>query len=465
MFNLTSFAQNIVCVQPDGKKYTYAQLSHDAQELATQMEQHTLLFCLCENCYEALLGYVAAVNNGIAVLMLDAHIDPSALDTLCHTYSPQFLWMPKAVEEGVAGISVCQIGDYSLRVAGNRQAKPLPEELAVLLTTSGSTGSPKLVRLSRKNLLSNARSIVEYLHITADERPVTGLPMYYSFGLSIINSHLLVGATLLMTSDSYVQREFWTFANENGFTSFSGIPYTYEILKRLRFWTMKCPTLRTLTQAGGKLSNELLQFFIENGKQKGVAFYLMYGQTEATARMSFLPPEYALTKLGSIGKGIPGGTFTLQDDGGHDITLSNVVGELVYTGDNVSLGYAETHDDLYKPDENHGVLHTGDLAYRDEDGFYFISGRKKRFLKLFGNRVSLDYIEALLKTYLKECVCVGNDSKLIVYTTDKNYDAESIVDFLVARTKILRSVFSVRSIDAIPRSETGKTLYKELPIE
>lgn len=465
MFELTSFAQNTVCVQPDGRSFTYAQLSLDAQELVARMEPHTLLFCLCENCYEALVGYVAAVNNGNVVLMLDAHIDHAAFDTLCHTYRPQYLWMPKAVEEGSEGSAAWQLDNYLLKATGSTLTTPLPGELAVLLTTSGSTGSPKLVRLSRQNLLSNARSIVEYLHITADERPVTGLPMYYSFGLSVINSHLLMGATLLMTSDSYVQREFWTFANEQGFTSFSGIPYTFEILKRLRFWTMKCPTLRTLTQAGGKLSNELLQYFIENGKEKGVTFYLMYGQTEATARMSYLPPEYALEKLGSIGKGIPGGTFSLQDDDGHDITQPNVVGELVYTGENVSLGYAETPDDLYKPDENQGVLHTGDLAYRDEDGFYFIAGRKKRFLKLFGNRVSLDYIEALLKAYLKECVCVGNDSKLIIYTTDKDYDAEAIIDFLVGRTKILRSVFSVRSVEAIPRSETGKILYKELPIE
>lgn len=465
MFELSSFAQNTVCVQPDGKSNTYAQLSHDAQELAVRMEPHTLLFCLCENCYEALVGYVAAVNNGNVVLMLDAHIDHAALDTLCHTYRPQYLWMPKAVEEGAEGSAAWQLGNYLLKATDSKLTTPLPEELAVLLTTSGSTGSPKLVRLSWQNLLSNARSIVEYLHITADERPVTGLPMYYSFGLSIINSHLLVGATLLMTSDSYVQREFWTFANEQGFTSFSGIPYTFEILKRLRFWTMKCPTLRTLTQAGGKLSNELLQYFIENGKEKGVTFYLMYGQTEATARMSYLPPEYALEKLGSIGKGIPGGTFSLQDDDGRDITQPNVVGELVYMGENVSLGYAEKLDDLYKPDENQGVLHTGDLAYRDEDGFYFIAGRKKRFLKLFGNRVSLDYIEALLKAYLKECVCVGNDSKLIIYTIDKDFDAEAIIDFLVGRTKILRSVFSVRRVEAIPRSETGKILYKELPIE
>lgn len=225
------------------------------------------------------------------------------------------------------------------------------------------------------------------------------------------------------------------------------------------------PTLRTLTQAGGKLSNELLQFFIEKYEPLGVKFYLMYGQTEATARMSYLEPEYGLSKLGSIGKGIPGGTFSLTDDDGHLIETANEVGELVYSGPNVSLGYAENASDLIKDDENNGVLHTGDLAYRDEDGFYFIAGRKKRFLKLFGNRISLDYVEKLLKDKLNECVCVGDDTKLIVYTTDADYQKEDIIDYIVNRTKIVRTAFNVRHIDKIPHSETGKVLYKNLSID
>lgn len=191
----------------------------------------------------------------------------------------------------------------------------------------------------------------------------------------------------------------------------------------------------------------------------------MYGQTEATARMSYLDPKYSIIKLGSIGKGIPGGTFSLVDNDGKVIEDANEVGELVYEGANVSLGYAECADDLMKDDENHGCLHTGDLAYRDKDGFYFIIGRKKRFLKLFGNRISLDYVETFLKEKLKECVCVGDDSKLIIYTTDIDYVENDIIDFIVTRTKIVRTVFSVRHINEIPHSESGKILYKKLNID
>ena len=464
MFELNDFKDTIACITPGGECLTYGELQALSDNIRRETESHQLVFCMCGNTIGALAGYVAFVNNKNATLMLDAHIEQTVFDALYETYQPRYVWAPEGFAPKGGANCVYTEQDYTLWIIeGNKT--PVYEELSVLLTTSGSTGSPKLVRLSEKNLESNARSIIEYLHITADERPVTGLPMYYSFGLSIINSHLLAGATLLLTPASYVEREFWQFANENSFTSFSGVPYTFEIMKKLKLWKQPMPTLRTLTQAGGKLSNELLQFFMEKYEPQGVKFYLMYGQTEATARMSYLEPEFGMTKLGSIGKGIPGGTFYLEDDDGRIIDTANEVGELVYEGANVSLGYAECAADLMKGDENHGVLHTGDLAYRDDDGFYFIAGRKKRFLKLFGNRISLDYVETLLKEKLKECVCVGDDSKLIIYTTDCDYDENAVIDAIVERTKIVRNVFSVRHINEIPRSESGKILYKELGLD
>lgn len=464
MFKLNDFKDNIACITPSAEHLTYGDLQSITERIQSKIKPHQLVFSICGNTIGSLAGYVSFVNNNDATLMLDAHMERTAFEALYSTYLPHYIWAPEGFEVPKdASLVYAERGYLLWEMCVNNT--PVHDVLSVLLTTSGSTGSPKLVRLSKKNLESNARSIIEYLHITADERPVTGLPMYYSFGLSIINTHLLSGATLLLTPDSYVEREFWQFANENSFTSFSGVPYTFEIMKKLKIWKQSMPTLRTLTQAGGKLSNELLQFFIEKYDPQGVKFYLMYGQTEATARMSYLGPEYGLSKLGSIGKGIPGGRFSLVDDDGRVIVTANEVGELVYEGDNVSLGYAECAADLAKDDENHGVLHTGDLAYRDEDGFYFIAGRKKRFLKLFGNRISLDYVETLLKDKLKERVCVGDDSKLIIYTTDTDYNEDEIIDFIVGRTKIVRTVFFVRHIDKIPRSESGKILYKELSVE
>lgn len=464
MFELNSFKDNVACITPSGEQLSYGELLALSIRVKAHINSHELVFCLCGNTIGSLAGYVTFMNNNNATLLLDAHIEQSAFDTLYSTYHPKYVWAPDGFVFSDCAQIAYEEGGYKLWLIENNHTQ-ISEKLALLLTTSGSTGSPKLVRLSKGNVRSNALSIIEYLHITADERPVTSLPMYYSFGLSIINSHLLMGATILLTEASYVERDFWKFANENRFTSFSGVPYTFEIMKFMKLWKQPMPTLRTLTQAGGKLSNELLQFFVEKFQPQGVNFYLMYGQTEATARMSYLEPEFSISKLGSIGKGIPGGTFSLMDDDGQVIEDSDKVGELVYTGANVSLGYAECAEDLMKGDENDGVLHTGDLAYRDEDGFYFIAGRKKRFLKLFGNRVSLDYVETLLKPMLSECVCVGNDSKLIVYTTKRDFDENAIIDYIVERTKILRTVFSVRHIDEIPRSETGKIQYKNLIVD
>lgn len=464
MFELNSFKDNIACITPSGEQISYGELHALSDSIKANIESHELVFSLCGNTIGSLAGYVTFMNNDNATLLLDAHIEQSAFDTLYTAYQPKYVWAPEGFAAPDCAVIVCVERGYKLLKFENNHTL-ISEELALLLTTSGSTGSPKLVRLSKENVRSNALSIIEYLHITAEERPVTSLPMYYSFGLSIINSHLLTGATILLTEASYVERDFWKFANENGFTSFSGVPYTFEIMKFMKLWKQPMPTLRTLTQAGGKLSNELLQFFVEKFHPQGVNFYLMYGQTEATARMSYLEPEFSISKLGSIGKGIPGGFFSLIDDDGQVIEGSDTVGELVYTGANVSLGYAECAKDLMKDDENKGVLHTGDLAYRDKDGFYFIAGRKKRFLKLFGNRVSLDYVETLLKPMLAECVCVGNDSKLIVYTTSKGFNENAIIDYIVERTKILRTVFSVRHIDEIPRTETGKIQYKNLIVD
>lgn len=464
MFELENFKDNIACITPSGEQVSYGELQALTARIISNLKPYQLVFSMCSNTIGSVAGYISFVNNDDATLMLDSHIERSAFDALYQTYLPRYVWAPEEFASPKGAENIFCEKDYILWEIMSNES-PVSDKLSVLLTTSGSTGSPKLVRLSKENLMSNALSIVEYLNITANERPVTGLPMYYSFGLSIINSHVLVGATLLLTPSSYVEREFWQFANDNSFTSFSGVPYTFEIMKKLKLWKIPMPTLRTLTQAGGKLSNELLQFFIEKYEPRGVKFFLMYGQTEATARMSYLDPKYSIIKLGSIGKGIPGGTFSLVDNDGKVIEDANEVGELVYEGANVSLGYAECADDLMKDDENHGCLHTGDLAYRDKDGFYFIIGRKKRFLKLFGNRISLDYVETFLKEKLKECVCVGDDSKLIIYTTDIDYVENDIIDFIVTRTKIVRTVFSVRHINEIPHSESGKILYKKLNID
>ena len=435
----------------------------------SRIKERCLVFCFCENTAGCIAGYLAMLNNRIVPLMLDHGLDGLLARHLIKLYHPSYIYIPESMDGfsdletevvfvrcGYRMLRVCGADDY-----GKYELYP---ELALLLTTSGSTGSPKLVRQSYENICANAASIAEYLELSASERPVTSLPMHYTYGLSIVQSHALVGACIVCTKHSVIQKEFWDTVKECHVTSLAGVPYTYEMLKRIHFFRMELPCLKTLTQAGGKLAPELHHEFASFAMQKGIRFFVMYGQTEATARMAYLPWEKALEKSGSMGVAIPGGGFELIDENGSVISEAGRIGELVYTGANVTLGYANCGDDLKKGDERNGRLKTGDMAKRDEDGFYYIVGRKKRFLKIFGSHINLDETEGLISSRFPElaCACAGSDDQLCVYMTDKEKE-EAVHAFLQEKLHINQRAVRIIVIDEIPRNESGKTLYRELP--
>ena len=446
-----------------GNQMTYDVLNSEACILSERIGHRCLVFALCRNEIGSVLGYTAFINNGIVPVMVNSHLEDALLNNLLETYSPEYLWLPKDQEEQFPGMSVeYEAHDYVLLKTCYEKRYPLFEELGLLITTSGSTGSPKLVRQSYTNVLDNAQSIVKYLKLDDTERPITTLPMNYVYGLSIINSHFLVGATLLLTEKGLMQKEFWSFFKEQEATSFGGVPYTYEMLDKLRFFRMKLPSLRTMTQAGGKITPELHEKFAAYAAEQGKHFVVMYGAAEATARMGYLPPEKAVEKKGSMGIPIPGGVFHLLGADGQEITEPMTTGELVYEGRNVTLGYAEKGEDLILGDERHGRLETGDMAQFDADGYYYIVGRKKRFLKIYGNRVNLDEIDRLIKGEFEiEVASAGVDDHMYIFVTDEKI-SESVRDYVIGKTRLNPAAFKVIVIDEIPKNDSGKTLYKEL---
>jgi acyl-coenzyme A synthetase/AMP-(fatty) acid ligase len=406
------------------------------------------------------------MTQHIPAVLLDGSKDLELVRHLIEVYQPEYLWMPERRSEELEGKTSYQYGEYALRQM--TYARPLDisqrfinADLALCLTTSGSTGSPKLVRLSGENLRSNAESIAEYLDITQDERPVTTLPMYYSFGMSVINSCLIQGATLLLTDKAVTQREFWNFLKGQRATSIAGVPYTYEILKKLRFFRMDLPDLTTMIQAGGKLDADCVKEYVDYAMSLDKRFIVMYGQTEAAPRMSYLPFDKAMEKNESIGIAIPGGKLRVVDVDGQEITVPGVDGELVYTGNNVCLGYAETRVDLAKGDEKHGVLHTGDIAHFDADGYFYITGRVKRFVKVWGNRTSLDATEQLVKALTPICACVGVDNLITVFVTEDGLE-ERIKALLTEKTGFNPRAFQVMRLEDIPMKPSGKIDYQEL---
>lgn len=455
------FCQKAAAISDTGDVLTYAELQQLCCDITAKMTTRGLVFCMCGNSLGALAGYVACVYAHQPAVMLDGNKDTESVLTLQQAYMPRYMWVS---EQRMGDFGDCSTifsySGYVLLEFETPKADYNPE-LQLLLTTSGSTGSPKLVRLTQKNLLSNAESIAEYLNITADERPITSLPMYYSYGLSVINSHLIKGATILLTDKGVMQKEFWAFAKEEKATSFAGVPYTYEMLRRLRIFRMDLPALTTFTQAGGKLKAELVKEFIEESRKVNKRFIVMYGQTEATARMSYLPEAVALEKYASIGIAIPGGQFALVAQDGSPILEPDTEGELVYTGANVSMGYAECAADLALGDENQGTLHTGDLAKRDTDGYYYITGRLKRFVKVWGNRCNLDAVEQICKTVTMNCACTGVDDKITIYVTEEGHNA-AILEKLTAKTGFNMRAFEIRVIPDIPKNESGKVQYAEL---
>ena len=463
VWNFSQFAQRTALICEE-KSLSYRELVEMSTGIASALPSRALVFLLTRNSLAAIAGYVGFVQNGIVPVMIDAALDAGLLIALRAAYRPGYAWVPaECAEEFQPSRTILRRDEYVLLDLAEKSPFPLHDDLALLMTTSGSTGSPKLVRQSYENLRANTESIVKYLDLHEDERAVTNLPLHYVYGLSVLNTHLAVGASVVVTEKTLFDRAFWQLVREKEVINLSGVPYTYAMLKRLRFFRMDLPALRTLTQAGGKLDPELHSEFAAYADAHGKKFVVMYGAAEATARMGYLPPQDALEKIGAMGVAIPGGRFALIDEAGAEITAVDTVGELVYYGANVTLGYAESGADLARGDERHGRYETGDLAQRDADGYYTIVGRKRRFLKMFGKRTNLQEVEHILRQHFGEIevACAGMDDKLYIFVTQEELVPE-IVPFLSAKLGLHHSAFTARCIAEIPKNASGKTVYREL---
>ncbi|QBX54828.1 AMP-dependent synthetase [Nocardioides seonyuensis] len=348
---------------------TYADLADRVSDVAEAYAGGRRLVLLTpRNDVASVVEYLGAMAAGQVVLMCA----PASRDALVAAYDPD------VVASGVA---------REWRREGS--VHDLHPDLALLLSTSGSTGSPKLVRLSRDGLVANARAIAASLHVREDDLAALNLPLHYCYGLSVLHSHLLRGAALLLSEASVTDEDFWQQARD--VTTLAGVPHTFDLLERGGFAERDLPRLRYLTQAGGRLAPERVRAWAELGRERGWDFVVMYGQTEATSRLSVLPPDRVLDAPTSIGLPIDEVTFTLAPADHPDAD----VGELVARGPGVMLGYAESPADLALGRTTH-ALHTGDLARRRDDGLWEIVGRRSRFAKVCGLRIDLDHVERSL---------------------------------------------------------------------
>lgn len=328
-----------------------------------------------------------------------------------------------------------------------RAADALHPDLALLLSTSGSTGSPKLVRLSHANLLSNARAIADYLGLRAEDRAITSLPLHYCYGLSVLTSHLAAGAGVVLSDLSVADACFWDAVARHEVTGFAGVPYTFELWEHSGHGAPPPPSLRYVTQAGGRMHPDRIRRVAALGEEHGFDLVVMYGQTEATARMAYLPPHLAAACPEAIGIPIPGGALRVEPQPG----LADGVGELVYTGPNVMMGYATRAADLARGPEL-TELRTGDLGRQRDDGLWEVVGRRDRHAKVFGLRLDLDWVEAALS---EPALLHAHGERLVAFH-ERPRRGDRVRAEVAAATGLPPAAIVVHRVEAWPRTPSGK---------
>jgi long-chain acyl-CoA synthetase len=434
----------LAVVDDAGQQCRFSDVLALAGRLHAELGPRALVFLRTSNCAASVAHWLALLASGHTTLIIEHDLAEERLAALMALYRPDAVIDPLAAQPVT-------------RLAGGTALHP---DLAVLLSTSGSTGSPKLARFTSAAIWANAGSIAQYLALTADERPLLCLPNSYSYGMSVINSHALVGACVGVTALGVMEAGFWDRLNASGATSLSGVPFHYDAIRRLGIDRLETPTLTTLTQAGGKLPLPVARKYAEWAQAHGRRFITMYGQTEAGPRLTWLPPELLASHAGAIGVPIPGVTIDLVNEAGALITQTGVAGEMRCTSPAIMMGYALEAADLSRGDEMGGVLMTGDLASRGEDGILSITGRVSRMIKLFGTRVNLDDIDAQLAALEVPGVAFGQDDQLRVLIEAGAADAvrEALIDAFSFPPRGLM----VKKVAALPRASSGKLLYGAL---
>ena len=458
---IQKYKDNIALITEENS-FTYGSVISYSDKFFKDIKERSLVLIKCQNSFEIFIAYISFVRLNCPVMLVDGNLNDLNYLEVINAYKPDYIFhIKKKNQIKLEYDPIETLGSYELIKKKEKDYLKINDQLSLLIPTSGSTGSPKFVRQSYQNIFSNIEQVSKSLNIQSNDRAITTMPLNYTYGLSIVNSHLHNGASIVINNYSFIDRNFWNILTNKQVNNFGGVPFMYEILDKIGFQKKITKDLKYITQAGGKLSENLSKKFTQICKDNNIKFITMYGQTEATSRMSFLDWEFSEKKIGSIGKAVKGGKFSIIDESGKNISDPHKTGELIYEGKNVSMGYSDGYLDLNKSDDNRGKLFTGDIAEKDKEGFYYIRGRLKRFSKIFGIRINLDEIEVLLKKIGIECICTGDDKILFFYLVN-SFDKEEMIDKISKNIGIHKSVICLKKIEIIPRSSSGKILYSEL---
>lgn len=423
--------------------------------------KRSLCMIECYNDYNSILSYLSVMAYGSVPLLVNENLNNFFFKNYIKKFRPEYIITKRNLINKRYKLHKI-VNDLFFYKSKSKNSNKIFKDLAILLPTSGSTGSTKMVRISYKNLYSNTIDICNYLKIKKKDIAITTMPYSYTYGMSIINSHIMKGANIFVYSGSVIQKNFFDILEKFKITTFGGVPYTYKLLIKIGLDRLKNKYLKYFTHAGGPMDQKLLIQIYDFCKKNNLEFISMYGSSEATSRMSYLPFVNMKKKLGSIGKGLQK-SFKLKDENNKLIYEPFNKGELIYEGDNVCMGYANNWKELILGDTNFSILQTGDEGYFDKDGFFYISGRKNRYMKLYGHRLSLDEIEKNLNTKFKNCYVKFINEKLVIFSNLK-LNLVELSNFVLKMFNIKKDVIEFIKIKKIPYTLNKKIDYTKLNV-
>ena len=404
----------------------------------------------CDRNIQTVAAYLGCLRQGIVPILVDDGLSVALINDIAEQYQVETI-LHSGLLESDAYANDGTFGLFNVYRSKNPTDILINDQLKLVLPTSGSTGDPKCVRLDSENIDSCTKEIVRYLNLGKNQISISSLPFHYTYGLSILHCVLETRSRMVLTDLSLIDKEFWSLVEKNQVTDFSGVPFMFEVLKRIKLSPAILTNLKCVTQAGGRLDTKYTEHFSKFFSENNISYFTMYGQTEASPRISYVPPESAIAKLGSVGIALDIGRFYT------DAVDSVSEGELIYEGPNVCMGYAYSREDLTMPDSNKGILKTGDIATIDNEGFATIVGRKKRFVKVYGSSVNLDDLESKLKAKSFDTAVIGRDEKIIVLTAD--HDSAGIKTYLYSFVNFPTRAIKIIKIDEIKYFGVGKPDY------
>lgn len=458
--DLKKFKSKIALLVDGDQEISYEKLIYESEKFALQLKERSLIFILADNDFESIVSLVGSEISNSVIMLISPNIDFSALLNLINSYNPDFIFINKKKIFKLNNFeNIFNYFNYELLKNNNSVSKLINDDLFLLQTTSGSTGSPKNVKLSYINIQTNTNSIIKDLKISNTDVAITTLPLTYVYGLSIINTHLKIGSKIILNKSSIIEKNFWKRIILNKVNNFGGVPYIYEMLLKIGFKKEFFQNLKYTTVAGGHLDNKLKLSIIDFYEKLGISLITMYGAAEATSRMSFLPPKYSRKKNGSIGIPVSNGQLSLEDHTNKVIRKFYSKGEIIFKGKNVFMGYANSSNDLITKDLNNSVLKTGDIGYFDEDNFFYVVGKKNRYIKIIGNRISLDEMEKIIQGYGYKNICSQKTKDTItIHINEKNVE-KPIKSYISKYTALHENVFKIVYLKSFPMTKNDKIDY------